>query len=374
MEHAPSKARQDVNCPRCGYDLRGAIETWKNFSPLGGTCAECGLEFDWAELLSSKIRKPRWNVEYTRSIIVFPITTLATMAMSFRPARFWSSMKMTHVFRPRRVIAYLLLPLLTLYLVFAISQGLATRNQINTLAIQTGTVFSPSPAWMIAKSMLLPLSNRLTGTAIVPIPTNGRFRFISGINHVSSNTSNGTVTMSLGPPLKQAARTLRYQKNVSFWDTWSELLIGTKYNRSFRFHWKLLILCVFMATIHALLCPLGFLLLPMSRRRAKVRWSHIVRILLYSLVFEVMFFFIIVIMVMYRMYVGGFDRHLFLLSRWASLLLIPLGMVVWWSCATKHYLKIPHGWAVGLSLGLIAYLMGPVLLFCVEVSLHSWFG
>ena len=41
VSHGPAK------CPRCGYDLRGAIATWTEQCPLHGTCAGCGLQFAW---------------------------------------------------------------------------------------------------------------------------------------------------------------------------------------------------------------------------------------------------------------------------------------------------------------------------------------
>lgn len=38
-------------CPRCGYDLSGAVAAWKDSCELVGTCPECGLGYDWADVL-----------------------------------------------------------------------------------------------------------------------------------------------------------------------------------------------------------------------------------------------------------------------------------------------------------------------------------
>ena len=46
-------------CPRCGYDLRGALETWKRKCPINGVCTECGLKFEWGELLCERRNVPR---------------------------------------------------------------------------------------------------------------------------------------------------------------------------------------------------------------------------------------------------------------------------------------------------------------------------
>lgn len=41
MRLTPPKPR----CPRCGYDLSGAVATWKTSCPLEVTCSECGQRF-----------------------------------------------------------------------------------------------------------------------------------------------------------------------------------------------------------------------------------------------------------------------------------------------------------------------------------------
>ena len=47
-----------TSCPRCGYDLAGVVESWNHAEslscPLNGTCSECGLGFEWADVFRSK--------------------------------------------------------------------------------------------------------------------------------------------------------------------------------------------------------------------------------------------------------------------------------------------------------------------------------
>ena len=35
-----------------------------------------------------------------------------------------------------------------------------------------------------------------------------------------------------------------------------------------------------------------------------------------------------------------------------------VALVVWWSLACRHYLKLPHAWGVGASMALLAYASG----------------
>ena len=52
-----------MRCPRCGYDQRGEMAKWADSCPLTSVCTECGLEIDWAELISPKFERPAWCVE-----------------------------------------------------------------------------------------------------------------------------------------------------------------------------------------------------------------------------------------------------------------------------------------------------------------------
>jgi len=65
-----------VECPRCGYDLRGVVSSWRDTSPLIGKCSECGLSLEWSELLSRDQAEPAWCVEFQRDV-GFPIDLCA---------------------------------------------------------------------------------------------------------------------------------------------------------------------------------------------------------------------------------------------------------------------------------------------------------
>jgi len=81
-------------CPRCGYDLTGVASSWTNRCPLTGTCSECGLEFTWRDLWRGEAWGPAWSFEHAvrhRARRLF-----CTILMTFRPRRFWSSLRMEH--------------------------------------------------------------------------------------------------------------------------------------------------------------------------------------------------------------------------------------------------------------------------------------
>lgn len=58
----PTPLNPSIECPRCGYDLRGAVQSWRDACPLDGRCTECGLGFNWADLFTRPLH--RWLFEH----------------------------------------------------------------------------------------------------------------------------------------------------------------------------------------------------------------------------------------------------------------------------------------------------------------------
>ncbi len=61
-DRTTSRTSDEVQCPRCGYDLRGAVQSWRDACPLDGRCTECGLGFEWADLYTRPLH--RWLFEH----------------------------------------------------------------------------------------------------------------------------------------------------------------------------------------------------------------------------------------------------------------------------------------------------------------------
>ena len=114
------------------------------------------------------------------------------------------------------------------------------------------------------------------------------------------------------------------------------------------------------------LCPLAFMALPQSLRKAKVRWQHLVRIALYSwpIIVPPLGLYI-------RNWNGGWNFPWWL-PQWlipCSLIYVLTGLILWWSLAAKYYLKLPHAWGVGISMVVLAYAGGLFIVSLIDFVL-----
>jgi hypothetical protein len=125
-------------------------------------------------------------------------------------------------------------------------------------------------------------------------------------------------------------------------------------------HWALL--CALWCWA---LLPIGFLLFPISRRRAKVRWRHIFRITAYSTVFPWAIFSLILIWG--SLFAATQEYHWWLYrSVWnASVFVCTPALILWWSAAVRRYLKMPRAFPIAFSLGLVAWLLFMILTYFV---------
>ncbi len=98
-------------CPRCAYDLSGIAESWVHACPLSGLCSECGLAFDWRDILSSKRRLPRWSFEHAPRTRRLP-TFLATLARAAIPPRLWRHLRIEMEIVPSRLRVFTLLSII----------------------------------------------------------------------------------------------------------------------------------------------------------------------------------------------------------------------------------------------------------------------
>jgi len=80
-----------VECPRCGYDLRGEVSRWTDRCPLWGRCNECGLELSWQRVFALAFHP--WLFEYhwrdrplRRMLMMLSRTTM--------PRRFWTDVRL----------------------------------------------------------------------------------------------------------------------------------------------------------------------------------------------------------------------------------------------------------------------------------------
>jgi hypothetical protein len=307
----------DARCPRCGYDLRGTVATWGDTCPVNGTCPECGLCFQWAELFSIAYAMPRWCVEAPRSPLEVPGQAAATLVRSWLPWRFWSALRMSQPSRWGRLIAYLGLFVAVLYVAFALSHGLAAWQQWKRVAAQRISTPSTDGEAVFWQAATLPLSNRSIGNF-----TSARRGFT--------------------------------------WAYETPLVV-------FLLHWYTLGLLLVTALLMHAGCGLTYAALPITRRRCKVRWAHIVRVTLYGSVVVVPA--VVLSLVASPLAMRGAGAATFAaplaVGAWGA---IPVMEVLWWSAATSRYLRMPHAWGVGLAVTVVGILLSLAIMAWVWLA------
>jgi hypothetical protein len=299
-EAAPSCEVQRAACPRCGYDQRGVIATWSESCPIRGVCSECGLAFEWNQLLSRRLQRPPWCVEYS-SRSAFHRAIANTLLRSLWPPRFWSALKLWHEPRWRRLLVYLGLLLIAGYVVFASGHGFLAWKQRNWIAARGGTAL-PSTMAVLAQAMATPLSDQSLGM-------------------ISFTGPAGT------------GWTLPPQPFPSPWSLFALYPGLDGYGLP----------AAMTATMFAIL-PLSFVALPISMRRAKVRWAHVGRITLYALGPIILTLIALLIALVFM------DRVL-------PCVIMPgiaIWLLLWWWMAVARYLRMEHAWAVFGSIAVIA--------------------
>jgi hypothetical protein len=318
---------QEPECPRCGYGLTGVVRSWTDACPLQGRCSECGLEFEWRDALNPQFSFPRWCVEGDGGRSV-PLRAIRTMLMMFRPWRFWRELQMQHPVRWWRISLVFVLIVPLLYLVFAISAGLATWDSAKSSA----TVgVRKNPPWVDALQAGAMLNWFSTPTRSGPMPSTAinlykPFRIVSAGWHSIRFKFDGRSSSYMRPVIAERGFTL---------------------------------ICTVLG------CPLGFILLPISRRVAKVRWRHVLRISLYSLLLAA-FPLAIDIYAQLRE-----PRSIQSLSIADIMLMLGLAAAAaWWGFAIHRYLRMRHAWLVAAYVILFAFLVQYFILQCVDLLIE----
>lgn len=114
----PTRLREtSPECPRCGYDLRGAMEAWPARSapegqsgadgprcPIGDTCPECGYTFLWRDLLNPEYQDLPGFYEHARTMGERVRWGIRTTLWLLFPWVFWGKLKLHHRRKPWRAL------------------------------------------------------------------------------------------------------------------------------------------------------------------------------------------------------------------------------------------------------------------------------
>lgn len=214
-----SSRTPEPRCPRCGYDQRGVVMTWTESCPLDGICSECGYHFEWADVMRPDRTRLRRFFEHERGLWRSWISALVTLAWAMAPWAFWSRVRLHHEPKPRRMLLWLIVAVASIWTVIAVAR-------LGTFALETFYLGGPARN----------LSEGIGNSLAFPV-------FLVGWGPGTNlKLPFGTFSM---PPIECLVL------------EWSPLYFGL--------------------FAQAILLPLLLLILPETRRRAKVRPAHVLR-------------------------------------------------------------------------------------------------
>lgn len=357
----------EITCPRCGYDLRGTVSTWTDQCPIQGTCTECGLVFQWTHVLMISKYEPRWCVEFTPSFWRVPRASVGTILRSMLPWMFWRKMHMSSRVRWGRLAVFLFLLVLLpslLYVPLQATRAILVRYELDQMLVEwmksAPAQIANSEAELAEIKAGAPIDRYWGSTreeliasleaglvqmkASLANPPSINFSYFSAIFEALTEpfgrTSSGTISqLGMTSPYPAPAE---YQQLLT-WRGGPPTAFGPAY--VFDINWlKSITTNLGLGFALALLLPITFILLPASRRKAKVQWRHIGRIAIYS------FSFVSIITTLLVLGIGmtlipqtsDWTPDLTWQLPWLLWLLVP----VWWWVAIKRYLHMPHAAAV----------------------------
>lgn len=300
-------------CPRCGYDQRGIIDTWRECCDVYGRCAECGLSYEWSDVLDPTRRIPEWFVEDIEQQCR-PMMVVQTIGRVFWPWHFWRRISMSHPVCGRRIAVLLVFVLLGA--IVLTSAGAAVR---------------PLQVWM--------QETTLSGSNVT-----GMYVYIHAFVAPWSQNSPGQYTSGLwgtagiDPPARLVG------------DIWlGSLGLGL------------------YASIALVIGAAAFLLLPQTRRTYKVRLVHAGRAAAYGLCWTWLIVALVPWVAQGHQFIAtSFWFHDSLALANISLTLCAVALqIIWWWCAIARYMKLPHAPFVAVAVVIIGWLTLPTLVVVV---------
>lgn len=330
-----------IECPRCGHDLRGVVESWRDACPLTGCCAECGVEFEWRHVAGSD-RMPRWFVECERRRW---FCGTRTFLRSLLPWRFWKQIRMTMPVRMPLWTYPLRLTAIGLFLGWLASGIAGARTVRGDLRLDPEAAVASAIA-----TMLMPLAGESVNDLIVRV-------------------SPGWDARTPPAALQAAGRGWRLPGRASAYSP-RHLAWGTLRQADPVIRWTFAALLISAAT---------FAVMPIVRRRARVRWLHIVRAAVLGLALVILLTGAVWFDALEALR-GNFDGWSLSSWRWRmgprsadELLLLPVLLFFWWLCVSRRYLRLERPAAVAASVSLVGSLGSAALhLFVMPGEVVGW--
>ena len=139
------------------------MATWGDeMCPLEGRCVECGLDFEWVDVLRGHELSPMWCVEFARWWRL-PRSVAGTWWRALLPRRFYHALRMTDGIRPGRLLLYLACIAAMLYAALSVTAGVLAYRDLqgwNFIGLPP-----PRARDVVVHAMLQPLSGSSRTTA-----------------------------------------------------------------------------------------------------------------------------------------------------------------------------------------------------------------
>ena len=312
-------------CPKCGYDQSGEIATWGSVCPVEGRCPECGLAFLWRDVFDPAHNELGWYVEHAVSMLGLMGRTPGTLARLVIPLFYWRAVGVEKRIGLRTLVLWLIVFWIVLHLLLSIPYGIGIWSgmssqmygSIGELHDRTGL-----------KGLGVPFFNALAW------PWNGAW-----VDYQTNRVHYGMSWTTTGMVLKNYISPMVPLFGMSM--LWVVILLAT----------------------------------PTTRRRAKIRWAHVARAALVSVVPMILAY-------EFARLVEGLDDWSmvgFTVSNdWGrsfGAVIMPalvLWMLVFWILAVVVGWKIrPFGMVV--FLGSITSVLGGVVMLYVVSILFGWY-
>ncbi len=326
---------------------------------------------------------------------------------------FWKRLKMSHIIKPWRIVAYLLLLLAPILLMYVAAQASVAAIVLYRAKTQLNQRQQSLPALLQQIQARQLLSLRFPDTALPSLVLVGEQRmeqqrkqaiasFQMAIQNppelkhsylaamaeavftpMAQESSGYYVVFHMDPatqgPLAQGAAPVRtefpyFAPSAALWEVYFDPAFsplggaggGWFGGRSGLVHEisKTLSVAGFWLAALTIGLPLSLVLLPVSLRRAKVRWAHIGRVFLYSLAIPIVLLQATVaawLICAIGWPMERIDDELWMLP---TMFAMPIMLMCWWWAAIRHYLRMPHALAV--------VVLHAVLCLLVAVAVAFW--
>jgi hypothetical protein len=323
---------QDVQCPLCGYNLRGLSEA---------RCPECGGKFDWPDLLDPTRKLHPYLFEHhpRRNIVSF----IRTVIGGLLPRRFWRRLHPAQPSSPRRLVLYWLI---VVALCFVLPIAEYTINVAD-----------------VRNDMLMRRQQVLVSVGLAPSPPGSRVQ-------LATQADLNEIKQEFGS----------YQKYVDrFWPmptfpvllqrTAFPLVEGSRYagmakgNFVLSFAVSLSLALLIWPWIAALV----MMILRTTVRQASIRRSHLMRVAIYS-GDAVLCLMLLELAPLFVTLIEHFNNRAWMSEIWGAVefmretflygpLIILLILSYRFATAIRTYLRLPHAIGVMLSVQIIFLLL-----------------